>query len=91
MVVVGNIFRRLFNFQPNGNMPEEGQITENPSSAEDCHYDVKWSEEDQEYVATVKEFPSMSWLEATPDKALHGIRALVSNTLKEMDGWKKAP
>lgn len=27
-------------------------------------YQVSWSEEDQEYVATVAEFPSLSWLDA---------------------------
>lgn len=90
--MMGNFFRKLWSFQPNDVVrdAEEGQVTQNPSSAGECHYDVKWSEPDQEYVATVKEFPSMSWLDETPDKAVAGMRALVAETLEEMKGWKPA-
>lgn len=47
-------------------------------------YRVTWSEEDQEYVGLCAEFPSLSWLEGTPEKALVGIRRLVQQTLAEM-------
>ena len=40
-------------------------------------YRVTWSEEDQEHVGLCAEFPSLSWLEKTPEKALQGIRKLV--------------
>lgn len=40
-------------------------------------YRVTWSEEDQEYVGLCVEFPSLSWLEETPEKSLSGIRAVV--------------
>ena len=43
-----------------------------------------WSEEDQEYVGLCSEFPSLSWLKASPEAALKGIRALVKSTLKDM-------
>jgi predicted HicB family RNase H-like nuclease len=47
-------------------------------------YRVMWSEEDQEYVGLCSEFPSLSWLKASPEAALKGIRALVKSTLKDM-------
>ena len=46
-------------------------------------YRVTWSEEDQEYVGLCAEFPSLSWLEKTPEKTLAGIRKLVSETVAE--------
>ena len=47
-------------------------------------YRVTWSEEDQEYVGLCAEFPSVSWLEVTPEKALRGIRVLVRKILADM-------
>jgi predicted RNase H-like HicB family nuclease len=37
-------------------------------------YRVTWSEEDEEYVGLCAEFPSLSWLEPSPEEALKGIR-----------------
>lgn len=48
-------------------------------------YRVTWSEEDQEYVGLCAEFPSLSWLEKTPEKALVGIRKLVKECLSDME------
>ena len=48
-------------------------------------YRVTWSEEDQEHIGLCAEFPSLSWLAVTPEKALAGIRRLVKETLKEME------
>jgi predicted HicB family RNase H-like nuclease len=48
-------------------------------------YRVTWSEEDREYVGLCAEFPSLSWLELSPDKALSGIRKLVANCVQEME------
>jgi predicted HicB family RNase H-like nuclease len=47
-------------------------------------YRVTWSEEDQEYVGLCAEMPSLSWLEKSPEKALGGIRKLVSNCVADM-------
>jgi predicted HicB family RNase H-like nuclease len=47
-------------------------------------YRVTWSEEDQEYVGLCAEFPSLSWLEKTPEKALVGIRRLVQQTVVDL-------
>lgn len=37
-------------------------------------YMVRWSDEDKEYVGTVRELPGLSWLDSSPEKALNGIR-----------------
>jgi predicted HicB family RNase H-like nuclease len=47
-------------------------------------YRVTWSEGDQEYVGLCAEFPSLSWLESTPEKALSGIRKLVKDCVLDM-------
>ena len=48
-------------------------------------YRVSWAEEDQEYVATCAEFPSLSWLDGTPEKALSGIRDVVAQCVEDME------
>jgi predicted HicB family RNase H-like nuclease len=47
-------------------------------------YRVTWSEEDGQYVGLCAEFPSLSWLASTPEKALRGIRRVVANAVKDM-------
>jgi predicted HicB family RNase H-like nuclease len=47
-------------------------------------YRVSWSEEDEEYVGTCAEFPSLSWLDSTPENALAGIRKVVARCLADM-------
>jgi predicted HicB family RNase H-like nuclease len=47
-------------------------------------YRVTWSEEDKEYVGLCAEFPSLSWLANTQEKALHGIRQVVADVVKDM-------
>jgi predicted RNase H-like HicB family nuclease len=41
-------------------------------------YRVSWSPEDGEFVATVVEFRTLSWLAPDPAAALLALRALVS-------------
>lgn len=47
-------------------------------------YRVTWSEDDNEYVGLCAEFPSLSWLADTPEKALKGIRKIVGDVLLDM-------
>lgn len=47
-------------------------------------YRVTWSPEDQEYVATVLEMPSLSWLEPNGLDALSGIKNLVAQLAQDM-------
>lgn len=47
-------------------------------------YRVTWSAEDNEFVATCLEFPSLSWLAPTQIEALQGLEALLSDVLADM-------
>jgi predicted HicB family RNase H-like nuclease len=47
-------------------------------------YRITWSEDDNEYVGLCTEFPSLSWLADSPEKALKGIRKLVADVLSDM-------
>lgn len=47
-------------------------------------YRVAWSSEDDEFVATVAEFPSLSWLAASQFGALDGLRALLADVVVDM-------
>ena len=52
-------------------------------------YRVTWSEDDNEYVGLCAEFPSLSWLAKKPEVALKGIRKLVRDVVKDMEGKAK--
>ncbi len=52
-------------------------------------YRVTWSEEDNEYVGLCAEFPSLSWLEESPEKALFGVRKLVKETVADLKKTKE--
>jgi len=47
-------------------------------------YRVTWSPEDGEHVGLCAEFSSLSWLDATPEGALAGIRRLVADVVRDM-------
>ncbi|KGN38089.1 type II toxin-antitoxin system HicB family antitoxin [Knoellia subterranea] len=47
-------------------------------------YRVTWSVEDQEFVATCIEFPSLSWLAESQVSALEGLEALIADTIEDM-------
>ena len=47
-------------------------------------YRVSWSAEDGEFVATVAEFPSLSWLAPTQLEALSGIADVVRDVLTDL-------
>ena len=48
-------------------------------------YRVTWSEDDNEYVGLCAEFPSLSWLENTPEASLKGIRKVVADVVIDME------
>ena len=54
--------------------------------AETTHYAyrVRWSGDDGEFLATVAEFPSLSWLDEDQTAALRGLVALVSDVVDDM-------
>lgn len=47
-------------------------------------YRVTWSVEDQEFVATCLEFPSLSWLAPTQIEALTGLENVISDSIQDM-------
>lgn len=47
-------------------------------------YRVTWSPEDDEFVATVVEFPSLSWLAETQVEALEGLQTLLGEVIADM-------
>ena len=47
-------------------------------------YRLTWSEEDEEHVGLCAEFPGLSWLDSTPEKALAGIRKVVKEVLTDI-------
>ncbi len=52
-------------------------------------YRVTWSEDDTEYVGLCAEFPSLSWLAATPEAALKGVRKVVADVVQDMETNKE--
>lgn len=48
-------------------------------------YRVSWSAEDDEFIATCLEFPSLSWLAASQLEALEGLQAVLHDVLTDMD------
>lgn len=47
-------------------------------------YRVSWSAEEDEFVATCLEFPSLSWLAGTQVEALQGLEAVVQEVLADL-------
>jgi predicted HicB family RNase H-like nuclease len=47
-------------------------------------YRVTWSEADGEFVGLCAEFPSLSWLAASPEEALTGVRSVVKECVEDM-------
>jgi len=63
------------------------------TSANPDHYTyrVRWSKEDEAFVGTVAELPSLSWLADKQYDAFLGIRALVSDVLEDMEANGETP
>jgi predicted HicB family RNase H-like nuclease len=54
-------------------------------------YRIMWSVEDKEFVGLCVEFPSLSWLAASPELALKGIRKVVEEAIKDMKNCGESP
>ena len=48
-------------------------------------YKVHWSSEDDLYVGTVAELPSLSWLAEDAAEALTGVQRVASETVADLD------
>ena len=53
-------------------------------------YRVTWSPEDGEHVGLCAELPSLSWLAATPEDALAGIRQVAADVVADMQAGGEA-
>ena len=60
-------------------------------NSEHYTYRVSWSAEDGEFVGSCAEFPSLSWLEPTPEEAFSGIRTLVAGCVSDMEANNEHP
>lgn len=60
-------------------------------SSEHYSYRVRWSAEDDGYVGTVAEFPSLSWVGATQLEAFEGIQSVVAEVLYDMESTGETP
>jgi predicted HicB family RNase H-like nuclease len=54
------------------------------NSADHYSYRVVWSPEDEAYVGTSAEWPSLSWVDTSPPDVFAGIRQLVADVLADM-------
>lgn len=52
---------------------------------------MTWSPQDGEHVGLCLEFPSLSWLAATPDEAFAGVRTLVHEILTDLRESGESP
>lgn len=59
--------------------------------AEHYTYRVRWSGEDEAFVGTVAEMPSLSWVSDTLESALTGIRELVAEVVEDMSANGETP
>ena len=53
-------------------------------SADHYTYRVTWSPEDGEYLGLCVELPSLSWLAASPEETLSGIRKVATEAVADM-------
>lgn len=56
-----------------------------PTLVQRYTYQVTWSDEDEAFVGTVLEFPSLSWLAHNQPSALSGIQTEVVEALSDME------
>lgn len=54
-------------------------------------YRVSWSDDDGEYVGICIEFPSLSWLDCSHERAFKGIRKVVAGVIVDMEANKEKP
>ena len=61
------------------------KVAEGPSLVDRFSYSVNWSQDDGGFVATVAEFPSLSWIDEDRRAAEDGLLALVAEVLQDME------
>jgi predicted RNase H-like HicB family nuclease len=56
-----------------------------PGTVNDCHLSVAWSEEDQAYIARVKEFNSLATHGDTEEEALVEMKGLLATVIADLN------
>ena len=56
----------------------------NAAGANHYTYRIAWSAEDSEFIATVVEFPSLSWCADSRESALAGLTSVVEEVLRDL-------
>ncbi|WP_367582303.1 hypothetical protein [Tsukamurella tyrosinosolvens] len=56
----------------------------NPPTADDYTYRVDWDDDSFSFRATVDEFPSLSWIDASLQVAVDCLRGVVAEVLEDM-------
>lgn len=54
-------------------------------------YRLRWSAEDEAFIATIAEMPSLSWIADDQVEALRGLRTLVNDALTDMEASGETP
>ncbi|MDP2014474.1 MAG: toxin-antitoxin system HicB family antitoxin [Actinomycetota bacterium] len=54
------------------------------STADHYTYRLAWSVKDEDFIATMVEFPSLSWIADTHEAALAGLTSVVEEVLEDM-------
>jgi hypothetical protein len=67
------------------------KVEDRPRLAERYSYSVRWSEDDAAFVATVAEFPSLSWIDEGRRTAEDGLVSLVADVLTDMHESGETP
>ena len=55
-----------------------------PPKIDHYTYRIIWSEEDNQHVGLCAEFPSLSYLASTPEKAIRGILKVIADVVQDM-------
>lgn len=50
------------------------------------NYNVRYSDEDQEWVATSPSYPSLSWLAESPEEAIQGLTRIIDDVEVDLHG-----
>ena len=61
------------------------------TNADHYTYRVRWSLEDEAFVGTVAELPSLSWVADTQAEAFGGIQTIVQDVLEDMAASGEPP
>lgn len=68
-----------------------GGVAAGAAATDHYTYRVSWSDEDQEFVASCAEFPSLSHLAGSQVAALDGLRALIGDVILDMVAGGETP